>query len=86
MAIPGTHPFDFANKTYPWGLFVIQAGTGSGPPANSGEFVIKDSTKAFGVDAMFRQGLIYIDEQKQSDFSRLNVTYDENGYTHIKLK
>jgi len=78
----GNNPFDIPNKDYWPKLFTIV----SNGTINGGEIVIQNPIGDAGVAFMLQQGLIAIDDKIQSDTSRLNITNDSQGYTHISQK
>jgi hypothetical protein len=56
------------------------------PPLDCFAHARNDEGGPFGFTAMISQKLISIDDVLQTDSSRLDPTYDAQGYTHIKLK
>ncbi|GAB1581115.1 hypothetical protein [Phyllobacterium phragmitis] len=80
----GGDPFAFTNpnKTYWPKLFTIV----SNGVVNGGELIIQNSEGAAGVAAMLKNGLIAINDEIQTDASRLNIIDDSHGNTHISQK
>ncbi|KXF78513.1 hypothetical protein ATN84_01590 [Paramesorhizobium deserti] len=78
----GNNPFDIPNKDYWPKLFTIV----SNGTVNGGKIMIQNPIGDAGVAFMLQQGLIAIDDEIQTGTSRLNITNDSQGYTHISQK